>query len=105
MRVILEGTRAEVHRFLHRPKVTTTATGYPPGVDADGVLRDPQAYFFWLIQRAPDQPADDWEHVLTACGLPAGFPPYTLPYDNGFYGLTQQIRSSGEVAGRIFLPT
>lgn len=76
----------------------------PPGV-VNGVLEDPQTYFFWLIQRAPDQPADDWAQVLTDSGIPAGYPPYVIPTDNGYYGLTQQIRSGGEVAGRIFLPT
>lgn len=76
----------------------------PPGV-VNGVLVDPQTYFFWLINRSPGQPADDWMMVLTNSGLPAGYPPYVVPSDNGYYGLTQQIRTTGEVAGRIFLPT
>lgn len=76
----------------------------PPGV-VDGVLVDPKSYFFWLIDRQPDQPADDWFIVLTNSGIPAGYPPNVVPSDNGYYGLTQQIRTTGEVAGRIFLPT
>ena len=69
----------------------------PPGV-VNGVLQDPQAYFFWLIDRQPGQPADDWMQVLGTCGLPAGYPPHVKPTQNGYYGLTQQIGSDGRIA-------
>lgn len=76
---------------------------YPPGV-VDGVLMDPKAYFFWLVQRAEGMPADDWAEVLTTSGIPEGFPAGVYPTPNLVYGLTQQIGSGG-VRGRIFLPT
>lgn len=76
----------------------------PPGVNADGVLVDPQSYFWWLIQRSPGQSAQDWVQVLESSGIPEGYPPYVVPTDNGFYGLTQQIGAGG-VRGRLFLPT
>ena len=76
-----------------------------PGIDpVSGLCVDPQAYFFWLIQRAPGQPADDWETVLGNSGLPAGYGPNIYPSDNGYYGITQQIGSDGRIAGRLFLP-
>jgi hypothetical protein len=76
----------------------------PPGVE-NGVLVNPEAYFFSLINREPNQPADDWEQVLAASGIPKGFTSGEVPTDNGFYGLTQQIGTDGRIAGRIFLPT
>jgi hypothetical protein len=76
----------------------------PPGVE-NGVLVNPETYFFSLINREPNQPADDWAQVLAASGIPAGFASGEVPTDNGFYGLTQQIRENGDIAGRIFLPT
>lgn len=79
-------------------------TSEPPGVE-NGVLVNPEAYFFSLINREPNQPADDWAEVLAASGIPAGFAEGVVPTDNGFYGLTQQIRENGDIAGRIFLPT
>lgn len=75
----------------------------PPGV-VNGILRDPQAYFFWLINRSIGQDAGDWVGVLTQCGIPAGYGPGVRPTPNGFYGLTQQIGGDG-VRGRVFLPT
>ena len=63
-------------------------------------------YFFALIQRTPGQPAPDWATVLSGSGIPAGLSPGEVPDASmPHYALTQQIRSSGEVAGRIFLPT
>ena len=77
-----------------------------PGIDpVSGLCTDPQTYFFWLIQRSPGQPADDWETVLGTCGLPAGYGPHIYPSSNGYYGITQQIGSDGRIAGRIFLPS
>jgi hypothetical protein len=69
-------------------------------------LDDYQALFFSLIQRAPGQPADDWEAVLAASTIPAGLGPGEVP-DAAMphHGMTQQIRSSGDPAGRVFLPT
>jgi len=82
--------------------MTTTVPGVDP---TTGLLTNPEAYFWHLTGRAPNQPADDYADVLRACGLPAGYPPYSVPHANGFYGLTQQIGSDGRIAGRIFLPT
>jgi hypothetical protein len=69
-------------------------------------LDDYEALFFSLIQRAPGQPADDWEAVLAASTIPAGLGPYEIPDAAApHHAMTQQIRSSGDPAGRIFLPT
>jgi hypothetical protein len=65
-----------------------------------------QQLFFSTIQRAPGQPADDYEAVLGASGIPAGLPPYTVPQaSQPFAAMTQQIGSDGRIAGRVFLPT
>ena len=75
----------------------------PPGV-VDGILRDPQTWFFWLINRSIGQGAGDWVTVLTSSGIPAGYGPGVRPEPNGFYGVTQQAGAGG-VRGRLFLPT
>lgn len=67
---------------------------------------DYQQLFFSTIQRAPGQPADDWETVLGESGIPAGLGPYIVPTTlQPFNAMTQQIGSDGRIAGRIFLPT
>ena len=72
----------------------------------NGVLADPRAYFFALIGRAEGSPAGDWATVLTRSGLPAGpVRGVRVPSNAPFYGITQQINSSGQVRGRLFLPT
>lgn len=95
--------RLQTLRFGHKLFVTLQEVD-PPGV-VDGVLTDPKAYFFWLINRQENQPADDWAMVLSNSGIPAGLPPGVFPTDNGYYGMTQQMDSGGNVRGRIFLPT
>lgn len=76
-----------------------------PGVK-DGVLVDPKAYFFALINRREGDPADDWHAVLTASGIPAGRADGVKPKPGEpHYGITQQISPARGVAGRIFLPT
>jgi hypothetical protein len=65
-----------------------------------------QQLFFSTIQRAPGQPADDYEAVLGASGIPAGYGPGVKPDASMPYNaMTQQIGSDGRIAGRIFLPT
>jgi len=65
-----------------------------------------QQLFFSTIQRAPGQPADDWEAVLEASGIPKGYGPFIVPDASmPFHAMTQQIGSDGRIAGRIFLPT
>lgn len=67
---------------------------------------DYQQLFFSTIQRAPGQPADDYEAVLGASGIPAGLGRYIVPDASMPLGaMTQQIGSDGRIAGRIFLPT
>ncbi len=67
---------------------------------------DYQQLFFSTIQRAPGQPADDYEAVLGASGIPAGYKPYVVPDASmPLHAMTQQIGSDGRIAGRIFLPT
>jgi len=67
---------------------------------------DYQQLFFSTIQRAPGQPADDYEAVLGASGIPAGYKPYVVPdcATMPFHAMTQQIGTDGRIAGRIFLP-
>ena len=72
----------------------------------NGVLSDPRAYFFALIGRTEGSPAGDWASVLQRSGLPAGpTAGVRVPSNAPFYGLTQQINSSGQVRGRLFLPS
>jgi hypothetical protein len=69
-------------------------------------LQEYGAYFFTLIQRAEGQPADDYEAVLGASGLPAGYKPWVIPDASmPHHAMTQQIGTDGRIAGRIFLPT
>ena len=62
--------------------------------------------FFSTIGKAPGQPADDYEQVLGASGIPAGYAAYVRPdcATMPFHAMTQQIGSDGRIAGRIFLP-
>lgn len=100
--------RSLAHRARRFALITTqhgvVEQAYPPGVNSDGILVDPQPYFFWLIQRSPGQSAADWVPVLTNSGIPEGYAPYVKPVWNETYGLTQQIGADG-VRGRLFLPT
>ena len=91
------------------PGPAPTPPGPPiPGAPGcvNGVLSDPRAYFFALIGRTEGSPAGDWASVLQRSGLPAGpTAGVRVPSNAPFYGLTQQINSSGQVRGRLFLPT
>jgi hypothetical protein len=72
----------------------------------NGRLEDPKAYFFHLIGRKEGDSARDWEFVLRSSGLPAGpVAGQRIAGNAPFYGLTQQINSSGGLRGRVFLPT
>jgi hypothetical protein len=81
----------------------------PPNSPAcvNGVLANPRAYFFSLINRTEGAPAaHDWQAVLHGSGIPAGpTQGVKVPPNAPFYGITQQINSSGQVRGRLFLPT
>ncbi|MBI4346904.1 MAG: hypothetical protein HY553_08625 [Elusimicrobia bacterium] len=67
---------------------------------------DARAYFFSVIGRSEGASAADWVEVLRRSGLPAGPRPGVRPAPNApFFGITQQIDSSGNLRGRIFLPT
>jgi hypothetical protein len=70
-----------------------------------GKLSDPKAYFLSLIGRAEGSPANDWEAVLRASGLGMGPGSGVRPDGSRNYGITQQINSSGQVRGRVFLPS
>ncbi|MGE0451714.1 MAG: hypothetical protein AB7Q29_19225 [Vicinamibacterales bacterium] len=71
-----------------------------------GVLDDPKAYFFYVINRREGDSANDYRSVLSASGIPAGFGPGFRPPLTGMphYGITQQIGTTGRIAGRLFLP-
>lgn len=73
----------------------------------NGRLEDPKAYFFHVIGRKEGDPArHDWEDVMRRSGIPAGpVAGQIFPSNAPHYGLSQQISSSGELRGRLFLPT
>ncbi|MGE0451716.1 MAG: hypothetical protein AB7Q29_19235 [Vicinamibacterales bacterium] len=77
-----------------------------PGCNG-GVLNDPKAYFFWLINRKPGDSANDWVGVMLATGIPGGYGPGFRPPLTGLphYGMTQQMASNGQLRGRLWLPT
>ena len=55
----------------------------------NGLLLDPAAYFFYVINRRPGQSANDWISVMNNSGIPPGPPPGVDPGPQ-YYGLTQQ---------------
>jgi hypothetical protein len=68
----------------------------------NGLLLDPEAYFFHVINRKKGDRARDWFEVMANSGIPAGPPPGVDPGPE-FYGMTQQSGAAGP-RGRIFLP-
>jgi hypothetical protein len=80
---------------------TTFRTISIPGC-IDGLLKDPAAYFFYVIKRKPGDRARDWFEVMANSGIPPGPPPGVDPGPE-HYGMTQQSGSAGP-RGRIFLP-
>jgi hypothetical protein len=63
-----------------------------------------KAWFYEGIGRYLGAPADDWESVMNACGLPPGYGPNIKPDASmPYFAFTQQY--SGGPKGRIFLPT
>ena len=73
----------------------------------NGVMVDMKAYFFHIIGRKEGDPArHDWEDVMRRSGIPAGpVAGQRFGANAPHYGLSQQISSSGELRGRVFLPT
>lgn len=72
----------------------------------NGVLADPAAYVFGdVLKRTIGQPAPDWEAVLQASGIPATSSVAGTVAGAEFYGITQWKGSSGNVRGRLSLPT
>jgi hypothetical protein len=75
----------------------------------DGMLVDPRAYFFSLIQRTEGSPAPDWKQVLES--LPAkgmGINPRPgerQPMNAPHGGITVMIDAGNNARGRIWLPT
>jgi hypothetical protein len=71
----------------------------------NGLLLDPAAYVFYVLNRHVGQSAADWEAVLQASGIPAtSSVPGTVAAEE-FYGITQWKGSAGNVRGRLSLPT
>jgi hypothetical protein len=63
-----------------------------------------KAWFYEGIARYLGAPAEDWEQVMEACGLPPGYGPGVIPNASmPYFAHTQQY--SGGPKGRIFLPT
>jgi len=75
----------------------------------NGVLADPRAYFFSLIQRTEGSPAPDWKAVLESLpGRGMGINPKPgeiQPQNAPHYGITVMIDAGGNARGRIWLPT
>lgn len=69
-------------------------------------INDYGLYFFSVIGKSAGQPADDYEAVLGASGIPKGLAPHIVPDASmPHHAMTQQIGTDGRIAGRIFLPT
>jgi hypothetical protein len=72
----------------------------------NGLLTDARTFFLWKNNRQLGQPANDWESVMMSVGWPAGYGPGVRPpVGPPFYGLSQQVNTSGIPRGRVFLPT
>ena len=71
----------------------------------NGLLLDPAAYVFSVLNRRPGQAAGDWEAVLQASGIPATSSVPGTVAGPAFYGITQWKGSAGNVRGRLSLPT
>ena len=75
----------------------------------NGVLADPRAYFFSLIQRTEGSPAPDWKAVLESLpgrGMGTNPKPGEIqPQNAPHYGITVMIDAGGNARGRIWLPT
>jgi hypothetical protein len=70
-----------------------------------GLLLDPRAYVFYILNRQVGQPAPDWEAVLQTSGIPATSSVAGTIAGEAFYGITQWKGSAGNVRGRLSLPT
>ena len=74
----------------------------------DGVLADPRAYFFSLIERTEGSPAPDWKAVLESLpGKGMGINPKPgekQPLNAPHYGITVMIDAGNNARGRIWLP-
>jgi len=75
----------------------------------DGMLTDPRAYFFSLIQRTEGSPAPDWKAVLESLpGKGMGINPRPgerQPRNAPHAGITVMIDAGNNARGRIWLPT
>ena len=75
----------------------------------NGVLADPRAYFFSLIDRTEGSPAPDWKAVLESLpGRGMGINPKPgehQPLNAPHYGITVMIDAGKNARGRIWLPT
>jgi hypothetical protein len=71
----------------------------------NGVLADPETWFFNLIGRPKGSDASDWYSVMVRTGIPDGLGPWQKPARNAsHHGITQQSGAGGP-RGRLFLPT
>ena len=71
----------------------------------NGLLLNPMAYVFYVLNRQVGQPAPDWEVVLQASGIPATASVPGTVATEAFFGITQWKGSAGNVRGRLSLPT
>ena len=63
-----------------------------------------KAWFYAGIGQSLGAPANNWETIMTGCGLPPGYGPGVVPNASmPFFAFTQQF--SGAPKGRIFLPS
>jgi hypothetical protein len=83
---------------------STPAFAQVPGC-INGLLLNPRAYVFSVLNRQVGQPAADWEAVLQASGIPATSSVPGTVASEAFFGITQWKGSAGNVRGRLSLPT
>jgi len=112
--ILLLDTDATASLQMDDFRLQDASAAIPPPTNGSGVvgchngrLGDPVAWFFNRIKRQVGMPADDWEYVLSNCGITAGGGPGELipiPDPDGTYGIRLQIGAEGP-RGRWFAPS
>jgi len=111
--LLIDGATATIEMDDFRLQDASAAIPQPPDTGGgvvgcvNGRLADPVAWFFNRIKRQIGLPADDWEYVLSNCGITAGGGPgviISIPDPDGTYGIRLQIGAEGP-RGRWYAPS